>query len=108
MNTRYRPKKRNIEAMQYDGRNHTEILAWANLPGGQLTCKTYSQTLIYRDRLSNSRWDKDQEIKKGLWVIKDGEEFYWLEDDKFQARFEPYKKTGPKPVVIDVDAIMDA
>ena len=95
MTTTYIQREVRVAAFRFTGRNGTEATEWAQLPGGQLTSKSYTAQLIYRERRSSSSWGDSTEIEAGTWLVKEGDQFYWMDDAAFDLRFVPVIEDAP-------------
>lgn len=89
---KYRKKPIVIEAIQFDGQNHQEILDWSG--GAVHSAKPYKQDYY---ALEIKTLEGVMEAYAGDWIIKGVKgEFYPCKSDIFDATYEPVE-TPPLP-----------
>ena len=82
---KFRKKPVVVAAMQFDGKNQNEVMAWA-----AKVAKTHETPFVpYQDTLGISTLEGDMEVSKGDWVIQGvKDEFYPCKPDIFAATYE--------------------
>ena len=85
-----------VKALQFDGRNHAELIGWAQALGisGSWNAHTYRQEVSVRRKELDGRWGWQEIIKATDWVVVDGARLELVSDKEFRHRWSPCKSVA--------------